>query len=44
MLKKDLQLTLIRQRMSVFGKNTTKYGPEKTPHLEIFRAVANRNF
>ena len=25
--------------MSVFSPNTEKYGPEKTPHLDIFHAV-----
>ena len=25
--------------MSVFSPNTEKYGPEKTPYLDIFRAV-----
>ena len=24
----------------VFGLNTGKYGPEKTPHLDTFQAVA----
>ena len=28
----------------VFSPNTGKYGPEKTPYLDTFHAVANTKF
>ena len=28
----------------VFGLNTAKYGPEKTPYLDIFHAVVIKSF
>ena len=33
------------QYFSVFGLNTGKYGPKKTPYLDIFHAVSiNKNY
>ena len=30
--------------LSVFSPNAGKYGPEKTPYLDIFHAVEHMNF